>query len=604
MSMDCKTIAELATRVVSGNASLEDAAQLRSHVAACASCADLERRLVRTWGLMGELPALVSRSPVPAAPRKLVSPVWMVGAAAAALLVVSALSFSLWRPAPKAGPSTPVASQTAPEEARPEQHDEENRVQNVLTQIDIENHAAPAPVVVPPPAPPVQDSLPVVQTPAPAPKAPESAAPERKAEVVKTPPAPTRTEEKAAPAAPPAAAEAVIPVIATLDRVEGDVFAMSAGKRVPVQSGYKLVSGDALETSGKTGQAVVEFPDGTRLVLGAETIVDSIRIAEGKRVSLKQGVLAAQISKQPAGEPMIFLTATAESRVVGTRLTLSATAASTRLEVREGKVRATRKDDGAAVDVGAGQFLQIAKGLSMTPKPVTTLHVALHETFDGPRWNGIWRQGGDANVGIKMAIESGSLSAKALQKIPQQDVTSTKLPADAADIARKVQGASALSSLAKKDWPRAGWLETRQAFAFSNETPLRIRTRVWNSHNDPDRISWCALNRGVSGQGLVLERRGPALQLWVDGANAALWKKDIAAVQEWETLELWLSKDQMIVRRNEETLYVGLNPLKVKGGTLSLGVHAKLELAQDEEARFDDVDVLLTTRAEFDEVSR
>jgi hypothetical protein len=272
--------------------------------------------------------------------------------------------------------------------------------------------------------------------------------------------------------------------------------------------------------------------------------------------------------------------------------------------VREGKVRATRKDDGAAVDVGAGQFLLIAKGLSMTPKPVTTLRVALHETFDGPRWNGIWQQGGTANVGIKMAIESGSLSVKALQKIPQGDVTSTKLPADAADIARKVQGANALSGLAKKDWPRTGWLETRQAFVFSNEAPLRIRTRVWNSHNDPDRISWCALNRGVSGQGLVLERRGQALQLWVDGANAALWKKDIAAVQEWETLELWLSKDQMIVRRNEETLYVGLNPLKVKGGTLSLGVHAKLELAQDEEARFDDVDVLLTTRAEFDEVSR
>jgi ferric-dicitrate binding protein FerR (iron transport regulator) len=166
----------------------------------------------------------------------------------------------------------------------------------------------------------------------------------------------------------------------------------------------------------------VEFTDGTRLVLGAETIVDSIRIAEGKRVSLKQGVLAAQISKQPAGEPMSFLTAAADARVVGTRLTLSATPASTRLEVREGKVRMTRKDDGASVEVGAGQFLQVAKGLSMTPKPVTTLRVALHETFDRPRWNGIWQQGGDSNVGIRMAAESGSLSVKTLQKVAQDAV--------------------------------------------------------------------------------------------------------------------------------------------------------------------------------------
>jgi len=35
--MDCKTTAELTTRVVSGNASTQDAAQLRSHVATCAA---------------------------------------------------------------------------------------------------------------------------------------------------------------------------------------------------------------------------------------------------------------------------------------------------------------------------------------------------------------------------------------------------------------------------------------------------------------------------------------------------------------------------------------------------------------------------------------
>lgn len=595
--MDCKTTADLATRVVSGNATAQDAAQLRSHVAGCPACADLERRLLRTWELMGQLPAVVSRKPVPAAPRKAVRPLWKIVAAAAAVLVVSAVAFSLRKPEPPAAPSAPVAVQPTPEEPRP---DEETRVQSVLTKIDIEKTVAAPTPAVPAPEPTTPEPKPIVGTPVPEPRKPEPAAPERKEDVVKTTPAPTRPEEK--PVVAPAPVEPVLPAIATLDRVEGDVFALSAGKRTAVQSGHKLVSGDALETSGKTGQAVVEFSDGTRLVLGADTLVDSIRLAEGKRVSLKQGVLAAQISRQPAGEPMIFLTAHAEARVVGTRLTLSATAASTRLEVREGKVKATRKDDGQSAEVGAGQFLQIAKGISMTPKPVTTLRVALHETFDR-RWNGTWQQGGDGNAGIKMAAEGGSLSIKAVQKVPQDLASTNKLSGDA-DLARKVAGANALTSLPRKDWPRAAWIESRQAFGFSNEAPMRVRTRTWNSHNDPDRITWVAINRGVSGQGLVLERRGPLLQLWVDGAAAPVWKKDVAAVQEWETLELWVSKDQMIVRRNQETLFVGANPLKVKGGTLSLGVHSKLELAQDEEVRFDDVDVLLTTRAEFDEVSR
>jgi hypothetical protein len=125
MDMDCKTTTDLTTRVVSGNASTQDAAQLRSHVATCASCADLERRILRTWELMGQLAPVVSKSPVPAAPRKLVSPAWMVGAAAAAVLVISALAFSLFKPGPKADPSSPVAVQQSSDEARPDPRDEE-----------------------------------------------------------------------------------------------------------------------------------------------------------------------------------------------------------------------------------------------------------------------------------------------------------------------------------------------------------------------------------------------------------------------------------------------------------------------------------------------
>ena len=69
-------------------------------------------------------------------------------------------------------------------------------------------------------------------------------------------------------------------------------------------------------------------------------------------------------------------------------------------------------------------------------------------------------------------------------------------------------------------------------------------------------------------------------------------------------LELWLSKDQVVVRRNDLTVYAGPNPLKVKVVQLSLGGNAKGELAQDSEVRFDDVELSWTTKADLEDVTR
>jgi ferric-dicitrate binding protein FerR (iron transport regulator) len=598
MDMDCKTSAELVTRSLSGNASAQDAAQLRSHLASCPACAELERGLSRTWALMGQLPVVASSKPAPTLRRPL-RRIWIAGAAAAAIFIAAAAAFILRStPAVPPAPQGPVAVQT-PEEPRPELRREEERVQEVLSNIENEKPQAPAPLV-PAPSPVVPENKPVAVPDAPAPKPVTPETPERK-EIVKLSVPQTRPEEKPAPA-PVAPAPVEIPVIATVDHIEGGVFGLVGGVRTTLKEGHKLTAGDSIETSGKTSQAVVEFADGTRMVLGADTIVDSIKIADGKRVSLKQGVLAAQVAKQPAGEPMLFMTATAEARVLGTRLTLSVTPTSTRLEVREGKVRITRKDDNASVEVGSEHVVTAGKGTSMTPKPAPT-RVAFRETFDKPRWVG-WQQGGEANLGIRLSVENGSLSMKTLQK-PAQDLGGGKMPSDAAELARKaLQGVNNVASLSRKDWPRSAWLETRQSFGFSNEAPLRVRIRNWNSHHDPDRLVWIALNHGVAGQGLSLERRGASLQLWVEGATAPVWKKDASAPQEWESVELWLSKDQVVVRRNEETLYAGANPLKIKSAPLSIGTNARMELAQDEEVRFDDVDVLLPSRAEFDEVAR
>ena len=596
--MECRASADLIARSLSGNASAQDEAQLRGHLAACGGCAELERGLAAAWRLMGKLPSVPSRFPVPviaARPFLRRRPLWTVAAAAAALFVIAAIAASL-RPTPASPPSpAPVVARETPSAVpAPAQRSE-----------TAELPVAPAPAA-PAPAP-----APVAPVPAPEPKTaalPENPAPKplpqelpRREEPVAKPAVPeTRPEDKPVVASP--APAPALPAVALVSRIDGDVFALSGGARAAARTGQKLTAADAIETSSK-GQAELVFEDGTRVLLEGDSLADAFQAEGGKRLTLRRGQLRAKIARQPAGEPMIFMTALADARVLGTRLSLLVTPTSTRLEVREGKVRFTRKDDNSSAEVSADHFVVAGKGLPMAPKPLP-VKAALHETFDLPRWGGGWLQGGETNVGIRLATENGSLSIKTMQK-PTQDLGGGKMPSDAAELARKaLQGVSNVASLSRKDWPRSAWLETRQSFAFSNEVPLRIRVRDWNSHHDPDRIPWIALNHGVAGQGLSLERRGDSLQLWVEGAAAPVWKKDVAAPQEWETVELWISKDQVLVRRNDETLYAGANPLKTKAATLSLGTNAKMELSQDEEVRFDDVDVLLSSRTEMDEVAR
>jgi hypothetical protein len=77
-----------------------------------------------------------------------------------------------------------------------------------------------------------------------------------------------------------------------------------------------------------------------------------------------------------------------------------------------------------------------------------------------------------------------------------------------------------------------------------------------------------------------------------------------SCVQEWESLEVWITKDQIAVRRNDLTVFTGQNPIKNKVIQVALGGSAKPELAQDEEARFDDLEIAWVTRQDLDDVTK
>jgi hypothetical protein len=169
-------------------------------------------------------------------------------------------------------------------------------------------------------------------------------------------------------------------IAARLDQVKGDIRLSAPAGLSAGRPGQALLAGQGLRTGGGDSRAVVTYPDGTSLVLGTETEIriPAWRGAEaGKRLFVVQGMVAAEVARQPADQPMVFETAQGEAKVLGTSLRLvvdPGPEGAMRLEVREGKVRLTRTRDGRSVDVATGHFAEIAHDAELGfPRRVQTV---------------------------------------------------------------------------------------------------------------------------------------------------------------------------------------------------------------------------------------
>ncbi len=247
-------------------------------------------------------------------------------------------------------------------------------------------HPAPAPVVqapaapppppppVPPPSPDPEPEPPPPPPPAPAP-APAPATPEprpalpRPAPPVVPPKAPEKTPEP-----PPRPAETTTvarPVIAVLGRVHGDVRVVSGSERRKAAAGERLAPEEGVESLGGSSDAMLEFPDGTRIELGSDTLIERVTEKTGKKsVGLARGSAVATVTKQAAGRSVGMTTPHAEITVLGTQFSLVVSAESTRLEVKEGRVRMARIGESASVEVAAGFGAVAARGQKLESKPV------------------------------------------------------------------------------------------------------------------------------------------------------------------------------------------------------------------------------------------
>lgn len=130
-----------------------------------------------------------------------------------------------------------------------------------------------------------------------------------------------------------------------------------AGQALAPGDERELFAGAALELPAR-GWATLRFPDGTTVEALGDTRLSAESGEAGKRLRLERGELRAEVRRQPAGAPLVVVTPRSDTTVVGTRLSV-ATGQRERVAVDDGRVRVQRRSDRSAVEVAAGQQVEV-----------------------------------------------------------------------------------------------------------------------------------------------------------------------------------------------------------------------------------------------------
>ncbi len=227
----------------------------------------------------------------------------------------------------------------------------------------------------------------------------------------------------AAPGASPSA-------IAVVRRVQGDafVFNQSPAERLPLKAGQPVLEDQGIVTEGTRSLVVLDYSDTTRLEVGGDTVLrrlSDLKDKTLKRVALEAGSVVADVTKQPAGRPMILVTAHADARVLGTRFQLSVEAGQTRLQVEEGAVQFTQSRERESIVVRSGYYAVAAPGrpFEAIPVPGAVTYLAIDPASGVSDGDGEWsvenrsvRQG---KVSRRSDGPSGSPASSLMYKVEE-----------------------------------------------------------------------------------------------------------------------------------------------------------------------------------------
>jgi len=159
----------------------------------------------------------------------------------------------------------------------------------------------------------------------------------------------------------------VVPPIAHLEDLQGEVYVVGRDGRTLAQSGQQLFAGQGLETAGEGSSALVKFPNTAELELGPDTMVDQLPSPFGPndRLVLAHGVLTV---KQPRDRPLVLTSTNAQVIAQGTTFSYCSAPDQDRIEVEAGEgARLTRKSDGQSINVKAGESAVAAPAVAPAP---------------------------------------------------------------------------------------------------------------------------------------------------------------------------------------------------------------------------------------------
>lgn len=112
-----------------------------------------------------------------------------------------------------------------------------------------------------------------------------------------------------------------------------------------------VVGPDCRMTVDPGARITLSYPDGSRIQVMENTRIMTSAGSSIRLVQLDSGTIFATISPQPEGRKLIFTTPHALLRIVGTQFKLSADEKRSRVEVEEGKLVFTSKEDDRSVVV-------------------------------------------------------------------------------------------------------------------------------------------------------------------------------------------------------------------------------------------------------------
>lgn len=180
--------------------------------------------------------------------------------------------------------------------------------------------------------------------------------------------------DEASRAPAPAAVAEIRSLSGTVEIVGSD------GSSRPGAAGEMIHASESLRSGPEEGHAGIECRRGARLELGPDTELrfDSNSGAEDAADLVQfRGVLALEVARQPADQPLVLRTPHSTIRVLGTRFQSLVGPDATLVETEQGCVEVTRASDRQRAEVGEGDYVLV--GSSQEPLIVRAAPITLTE---------------------------------------------------------------------------------------------------------------------------------------------------------------------------------------------------------------------------------